>query len=95
MKKTANFNKYQQNHDLKKKAQFCNTLMELVKTLPDRERNVIIDLFGLKGEKKTYSQVAELKGISVERVKEIEAEALRKLRHPSRSLQRESIIEDE
>ncbi len=62
-------------------------LQEVVDSLSPTEKSVIIARFGLEGEKKSYSELAKLKGISEERIREIEVMALRKMRHPSRARQ--------
>lgn len=57
-----------------------------LKTLTPRRQRVIEMRFGLDdGEERTLSEVAEAFGIGTERVRQIEAQALRNLRHPSRS----------
>lgn len=62
---------------------------ELVKqlhTLSDRERTVLEMRFGLQnGQPKTLEQVGNSFGVTRERIRQIEAKALRRLRHPSRS----------
>lgn len=55
-----------------------------VATLTPREQLVIEERFGLIGEERTLGQVGELMGVSKERVRQVEAKALRKLRQPSR-----------
>ena len=57
----------------------------LLKTLTERESNVIIHRLGLFGEKnKTYVDIAKIFGVSRERVREIYNKGIRNLRHPSR-----------
>ncbi|MFC4355594.1 RNA polymerase sigma factor RpoD/SigA [Chryseomicrobium palamuruense] len=62
---------------------------ELAKVMSDlkgREREVIISRFGLDGgESKTLEEVGKIFGVTRERIRQIEAKALRKLQHPSRS----------
>ena len=54
--------------------------------LKDREKNVIILRFGLDGnEPRTLEEVGNIYNLTRERIRQIEAKALRKLRHPSRS----------
>jgi DNA-directed RNA polymerase alpha subunit len=58
---------------------------EILETLTPREENVLKMRFGLDdGERKSLAQVAERYAVSKERIRQIEAKALRKLRHPSR-----------
>jgi len=59
---------------------------ELLDVLTPRERKVLILRFGLDGGgSRTLEKVGEFFGVTRERARQIEAEALRKLRHPSRS----------
>ena len=62
-------------------------LFEVLKTdLTERERKVLILRFGLDGNKqKTLEEVAKAMYVTRERVRQIEAKALRKLRHPMRA----------
>jgi RNA polymerase primary sigma factor len=56
--------------------------------LSDREREVLELRFGLKdGKDHTLEEVSDFFGVTRERIRQIEAKALRKLRHPSRSRQ--------
>ena len=55
-------------------------------TLTDRERELITMRFGLDGSRpKTLSEVGDAFGVTRERVRQIEAKTLSKLRHPSRA----------
>ncbi len=55
-------------------------------TLTEREEKVIRLRFGLEdGKTRTLEEVGQLFGVTRERIRQIEAKALRKLRHPSRS----------
>lgn len=61
-------------------------LDEVLNTLSDRERDVLILRYGLNdGRSKTLEEVGEQFNVTRERIRQIEAKALRKLRHPSRS----------
>ena len=73
---------YPSEQNRKKQEQICTMVNEVIDTLTDTEKSVLIALFGLDGNKKTYSEVAKLKVISEEMVREIEVRALRKMRHP-------------
>lgn len=61
-------------------------LDEVLKTLTPREAKVLSLRFGLKdGNPKTLEEVGKEFNVTRERIRQIEAKALRKLRHPSRS----------
>ncbi|PIR58667.1 MAG: RNA polymerase sigma factor RpoD [Candidatus Pacebacteria bacterium CG10_big_fil_rev_8_21_14_0_10_56_10] len=58
---------------------------EVLEALSDREARVLKMRFGLKGGKAmTLEEVGKKFGVTRERIRQIEAKALRKLRHPSR-----------
>lgn len=62
------------------------TLGEVLDTLQDREKEVLKLRFGLvDGRPRTLEEVGLIFGVTRERIRQIEAKALRKLRHPSRS----------
>ena len=61
-------------------------LMDVLSTLTDREEKVLRLRFGLDdGRARTLEEVGKEFDVTRERIRQIEAKALRKLRHPSRS----------
>ena len=61
-------------------------LVEVLGTLTDREQKVLRLRFGLDdGRARTLEEVGKEFSVTRERIRQIEAKALRKLRHPSRS----------
>ena len=60
-------------------------LEEVLETLTIREKRVLELRFGLEdGRSRTLEEVGQHFGVTRERIRQIEAKALRKLRHPSR-----------
>lgn len=67
---------------------------EVLATLTDRERTVLIERFGLlDGKPKTLEEVGVRFKVTRERVRQIEAKALRKMRHPTRSKQLQAFLD--
>ena len=67
---------------------------EILCTLNDRERRVLELRFGLEdGRSRTLEEVGHEFGVTRERIRQIEAKALRKLRHPSRSKKLRDFLE--
>jgi RNA polymerase primary sigma factor len=61
-------------------------LVDVLKTLTPREEKVLRLRFGLEdGRARTLEEVGKVFNVTRERIRQIEAKALRKLRHPSRS----------
>ena len=70
-------------------------LDEVLDTLTDREENVLRLRFGLDdGKMRTLEDVGKVFNVTRERIRQIEAKALRKLRQPSRSKPLRDFIED-
>jgi RNA polymerase primary sigma factor len=78
---------YLENAYLKEmEATIKDKMNEVLSTLTDRERTVLIERFGLlDGKPKTLEEVGLCFKVTRERVRQIEAKALRKMRHPTRS----------
>ena len=69
-------------------------LAEELKTLTEREEKVLKLRFGLEdGRGRTLEEVGKLFDVTRERIRQIEAKALRKLRHPSRSKKLKDYLE--
>jgi RNA polymerase primary sigma factor len=61
-------------------------IQEVLETLTEREKTVLIQRFGLlDGKPKTLEEVGLMFHVTRERIRQIEAKALRKMRHPTRS----------
>ena len=61
-------------------------IKEVMESLTEREKRVLILRFGLiDGKTRTLEEVGKEFNVTRERIRQIEAKALRKMRHPSRS----------
>jgi len=70
-------------------------ISEVLLTLTEREEKVIRLRFGLEdGKSRTLEEVGQMFGVTRERIRQIEAKALRKLRHPSRSRKLKDYMSD-
>ena len=64
-------------------------------TLTEREEKVLKLRFGLEdGQCRTLEEVGQIFGVTRERIRQIEAKALRKMRHPSRSKKLKDFLTD-
>ena len=69
-------------------------LLDVLGTLTDREQRVLRLRFGLDdGRARTLEEVGKVFDVTRERIRQIEAKALRKLRHPSRSRKLRDFLE--
>jgi len=69
-------------------------LEEVLETLTSREKKVLQLRFGIEdGRSRTLEEVGQVFGVTRERIRQIEAKALRKLRHPSRSKKLKDYLE--
>ena len=69
-------------------------LEDVLGSLTDREQDVLRLRFGLDdGKQRTLEEVGRVFGVTRERIRQIEAKALRKLRHPSRSKKLKDYLE--
>jgi RNA polymerase primary sigma factor len=69
-------------------------ISEVLETLNERERQVIEDRFGLvNGYPKTLEEVGKAYNVTRERIRQIEAKALKKLRHPTRMKRLQGFLE--
>ena len=69
-------------------------LMEVLDSLTPREKKVLRLRFGLDdGKARTLEEVGKEFNVTRERIRQIEAKALRKLRHPSRSKKLKDFLE--
>jgi RNA polymerase primary sigma factor len=67
----------------------------VLKSLTPREEKIIRLRFGLDdGSEHTLEEVGQSFAVTRERIRQIEAKALRKLRHPSRSFRLKTFLEE-
>jgi RNA polymerase primary sigma factor len=71
------------------------TLKDVLTTLTERERNILEMRFGLNdGYQRTLEEIGKQYKVTRERIRQIEAKALRKLRHPTRVRQLQGFLEN-
>lgn len=71
-------------YDVLSDAELTETIHGLLEDLPEREREIIILRFGLDNQSvHTLEQVGQKMGVTRERIRQIEAKTLRKMRNPS------------
>lgn len=80
--------------DQAQKDQFNEKILEKIEILTPREQKIIRARFGMDGSKKTLKEVGKELGISSTRTRQIECQALRKLRHPMRSKELREFLEE-
>ena len=69
--------------DVATDACLSDAISKILDNLTKREKTVIVHRFGLQGENpKTLQEVGEILGVTRERIRQIEAKTIRKLRHP-------------
>jgi RNA polymerase primary sigma factor len=80
--------------DQTSKALLKEHIEEVLGTLNDREKRVLMMRFGLEdGRARTLEEVGKAFGVTRERIRQIEAKAIRKLKHPSRSKKLKDYLE--
>jgi RNA polymerase primary sigma factor len=71
-------------------------LQELVRNqldiLPEKERDIICRRFGIDSDEQTLEEIGHSYGLTRERIRQIEAKAMRKLSHPGRIRQLQGIL---
>ncbi len=71
-----------------------DTLKDVLETLSPREKKVLIMRFGLEnGKAKTLEEVGREFSVTRERIRQIEAKAIRKLKHPTRARKLKDFVE--
>ncbi len=77
--------KYNSNNSELNVDQYEKNIIDIIETLSENESLVLKYRFGyVDGEKHTLEEIGKIFGVTRERIRQIEARALRKLRHPSR-----------
>jgi RNA polymerase primary sigma factor len=75
-------------HEAVERSAMVGALREVLDTLPDRESHILALRFGLvDGRQHTLDEIGRHFGLTRERIRQLEKEAMAKLRHPSRTQQ--------
>lgn len=83
------------DHEATLRAVDYSGLYDAINTLPDNERDVLIARFGLEeGQEETLDSIASKRGLSRQRIRDIERKALSHMRHPTRSRKYRNIQAD-
>lgn len=83
-------------YDMTAYSQLRQKLMSVLESLTERERRVLSLRFGLQdGYSRTLEEVGRLFNVTRERIRQIEAKALRKMRHPTRIRKLHGFFENE
>lgn len=91
----ATLEDYEPKYDAEMQEQLqAEVKLVMNKILKKQEQSVISMRFGFAGDIKTYEQIAGKWNMSRENVREIEAKALRKLKHPRHCCQLMNIIDN-
>jgi len=81
-------------YDIASKELLKDNIEEVLKTLSEREAKVLMMRFGLDGDSaKTLEEIGREFGVTRERIRQIEAKALRKLKHPTRRMKLKDYLE--
>ena len=81
--------------DAATKEMLREALFEVLDTLADREKEVLLLRFGLNDDNpKTLEEVGQYFNVTRERIRQIEAKAIRKIQHPNRRKKLEDFLED-
>lgn len=81
-------------YDVASKELLKDNIEEVLRSLSEREAKVLVMRFGLDGDTpKTLEEVGREFGVTRERIRQIEAKALRKLKHPTRRMKLRDYLE--
>ena len=81
--------------DAVQRSQLMSALAAEMGGLPERDRRILEMRFGMAtGKEMTLDQVAEIEGVTRERIRQIEQKALSRMRHPNNSQKLRSFLDD-